>query len=330
VSARLKNLVLSVVQKSGLALAARAVTRRSLRILCYHGIWHTPGPRFSNCVFIEPDHFANRMLRLKQSGRPVLPLDEAIERLASDDLPEAAVVITIDDGWVSTLSHMLPVLEDLDLPATTYSTTWYSEHRLPVVNVALAYLASVAGKPEDIADGHIARIEALPLEDRIEALRELGRQWNVPEAWLETRQFELLSLEELSEMRRRGMDIQLHTHDHIDISMEYAQLPQEVARNREALEAVTGSESLRHFCYPSGTYHPDAPRLLADSGVRSATLTSMGLNRPGCDLLALRRFLDCRDVTDLVFDSYLSGTLELASGLASRVGLTGRPEPGMG
>jgi peptidoglycan/xylan/chitin deacetylase (PgdA/CDA1 family) len=77
------------------------------------------------------------MARLRASGRPVLPLGEAIERLAAGNLPEAAVVITIDDGWASTYTHMLPILERYRLPATVYVTTWYSGRDMPVVNVAI-------------------------------------------------------------------------------------------------------------------------------------------------------------------------------------------------
>ena len=45
------------------------------------------------------------------------------------------------------------------------------------------------------------------------------------------------------------------------------------------------------------------------SGIVSSTLVDEGLNAPGADPLALRRFLDGRRVSDAEFDAYLSGTL---------------------
>lgn len=66
-----------------------------------------------------------------REGYPVLPLGEAVRRLDEDRLPDQAVVITIDDGWSSTYTHMLPILESLGLPATVYVTTWYSDHNYP-------------------------------------------------------------------------------------------------------------------------------------------------------------------------------------------------------
>ena len=114
---------------------------------------------------------------LKSSGYPVLPLAEAIELLDDDDLPENAVVITIDDGWASTYTHMLPVLEKLNLPATVYMTTWYSRHQLPVTNVAVGYLLSLAGRPAKKKESIVADIDGLPtLCERDDALRRLSRR----------------------------------------------------------------------------------------------------------------------------------------------------------
>lgn len=305
----LKQKVLAVACSTGLAAAARKATRRQLRILCYHGLWVTPGFQFGNCTFIAPAQFEARMARLKRSGQPVLPLGEAVERLADGSLPDAAVAITIDDGWVSTLTHMLPVLEAFELPATLYATTWYAGRELPVVNVAVDYLCQAAGRPDIDAALQTARIEALPPEGRLEALRRFGAELGVGEAWLETRQFNIMSAAELAEAHRRGLDIQLHTHRHIDIEKQVDDLPREIAENRAFLTAAIGDVPFIHFCHPSGSDHPRARSLIASSGVRSATLVQPGLNAPGVDPYSLRRFLDGRLVSDGEFDAYLAGVL---------------------
>jgi peptidoglycan/xylan/chitin deacetylase (PgdA/CDA1 family) len=276
----------------------------------------TPGPEFGDCTFISPDQFEARMARLKRSGLPVLPLGEAVERLATDSLPEAAVAITIDDGWASTYTDMLPVLEALDLPATLYATTWYAGRALPVVNVAVQYLCAAAGRPAVDADRAAAEIDALPLDDRLPALKLLGQRLGIAESWLETRQFNIMSTEELADAQRRGLDIQLHTHRHIDVSREVGSLPAEIAENRAVLAAATGLDPV-HFCYPSGSFHPDAPARLAASGVRSAALVTEGLNPPGADPYTLRRLLDGRRVSDVEFDAYLSGALHFTAPIRS-------------
>lgn len=309
----LKQGLLTIARSAGLFAAARRATGSRLRILAYHGIWITPGYQFGDTLFMGPDQFESRMARLKRSGLPVLPLGEAIDMLATDTLPEAAVAITIDDGWASTFTHMLPVLEAFDLPATLYATTWYAGHDLPVINIAVAYLRAAAGRSEMDVRTATKAIEALPIGERLEALRALGRELGVDEAWLELRQFHSMSAAELAEAHRRGLDVQLHTHRHIDVEAKIDALYEEIARNRAFLEAAIPNGSFDHFCYPSGTTHPDAAAILAASEVRSATLDVAGLNSPGTDPFALRRLLDGRTISDVEFDAYLAGALDYVS-----------------
>ncbi|OSZ68313.1 hypothetical protein CAP40_06880 [Sphingomonas sp. IBVSS2] len=308
-----KRALLRAARWTGLSMLARRATGAQLRILCYHGLWLAPGAPFGSCLFMTPDRFAARMARLAHSGLPVLPLGEAVERLAANRLPRAAVVITIDDGWASTHSHMLPVLERYRLPATLYATTWYTGRDLPVINVAVDHLIAASGRPGAERGAVIRRIEALPERDRLEALRAYGRALGVGEAWLECRQFHLMRPAEIADAHGRGLDIQLHTHRHIDVAGRIGQLVPEIAANRAALVAATGAGAPEHFCYPSGTFHPSAPALLAASGIRSATLVTEGLNPPGASPYALRRFVDGQHVRASAFDAYLDGTLHYLS-----------------
>lgn len=316
----LKQIVLTLARAAGLGALARRATSSRLRILCYHGLWVTPGHQFGDCTFISPEQFERRMARLKRSGLPVLPLGEAVDRLVEGSLPEAAVAITIDDGWVSTYTHMLPVLERYELPATLYATTWYSGRELPVVNLVVDYLVAASGRSTMDSSATRSEIEALPCGDRLEALRRFGRELGVAEDWLELRQFHIMSPAELADARQRGLDIQLHTHRHINVTEQVERLAREVLENREFLAGAIGEMPLTHFCYPSGTFHPRAPALLAALGVRSSTLVEPGLNAPGTDPYRLRRLLDGRRVSDAEFDAYLSGLLHFTQ--AARTLLT--------
>lgn len=321
----LKEFLLTAARSTGLSAAARKATGSQLRILCYHGLWVTPGFQFGNCLFQPPEHFEARMAHLKRSGQPVLPLAEAVDRLADGTLPEAAVAITIDDGWVSTFTHMLPVLEKYGFPSTVYTTTWYAGRELPVVNLVVDYLRGAATRPEIDCDAKIEEIEALPIDERLAALRRFGAELGVDEAWLESRQFNIMSVQELAEAKRRGMDVQLHTHRHIDVAAEIDALPREIEENRAVLREAVGDAPLDHFCYPSGSNHPRARELLAASGIRSGTLVDRGLNPPGSDPLALRRFLDGRSISDAEFDAYLSGVLHYLGGMKALVPSRIRP-----
>ena len=290
------------------ALAKRASARR-LRILCYHGLWTTPGYQYGDRLFMPPDLFERRMTRLKRSGYPVLGLDEAVDALQANRLPDHAVVITIDDGWASTYTHMLPVLESLGMPATVYVTSWYVGRDLPIVNKAVDYMNERMGRSGHKARATAESIDSLPVEARGEALRVLSAALDCPPTWWEERQFHLMTEAEVAECVRRGMDVQLHTHRHVAAP---ATLEQELVENRSRLAKWTGlpESHFAHFCYPSGEYEPDAEPILSRLGIRSATLTDQGTNAPGANPLRLRRFLDGRSVSDAEFDAYLSGALD--------------------
>ena len=319
---------------------ARRVTAGRLRVLAYHGLWTTPGFQFGNHLFISPEQFEQRMLWVKKSRYGVLPLDEAVDALSKDKLRHDCVVITIDDGWHSTYTRMLPILESLGIPATVYVTTWYVDHHAPVINVALNYVLQRTTVPSirwraldelplsNISQREAAaaelsrRLQELPaLPDRLEELREICTLANIPvEPWWSDGQFHLMTREELGDAHRRGFDVQLHTHRHISIASNIAALAAEISDNRRVLAEACGIDNFTHFCYPGGEYHPEAPRIFISAGIKSAMLCDLGLNAAGRDPYALRRFLDARSVSDVEFEAYMSGALHLYHMLKTKIG----------
>lgn len=328
----MKQAVFALARAAGGFKLARRATRRSLRILCYHGLWATAGPKFGDRLFIEPEQFDARMKWLASSGYPILRLGEAVRRLADGTLPDAAVAVTIDDGWASTYSHMLPSLERHGIPATVYVTTWYIEAALPVINVAITYILQLSPQSavewqgvvyglgnqrerEALSVRFAQAIDSLDERDRLAALIGLSAAAGIPpEPWLRSRQFHLMTPTELADAVTRGLDVQLHTHRHIDIETGVDRLGDEIAENRHALQVSTGQPATRfdQFCYPSGTYSPRADAILSTAGVHSATLVDQGINAPDANPYRLRRFLDGRSATQLDFEAYLSGALEFA------------------
>ena len=315
----------------GFALSG-LVARHRLRVLAYHGLWITPGFQFGDRLFIEPQQFEQRMRWLKKSKYKVLPLQDAVDALRSSSLPRDCVVITIDDGWKSTYTHMLPILESLGLPATVYVTTWYVENQAPTINVALRYILlrttrtkltwpQLKGPERSIRLGdmqsreHAASelsgcLQAFPsLDQRLQALREICNALEVPtEPWWSNGQFHLMQRSEVKDAVDRGLDVQLHTHRH---TSQVASLAKEIQDNREALSSACGSASFNHFCYPSGIFDDAAIPILAEAGIRSATTCDEGLASATTHPYRIPRFLDGRSVTQTKFEAYLSGALEL-------------------
>lgn len=324
----MKAAVLSAARALGALAIARRLTGRSLRILGYHGLWTGEGRPHGNTLFMPVDLFARRMEWLARSGYPVLDLPEAVERLQEGTLPRGATVITIDDGWRSIHSHMLPILERLGLPSTLYAATYYVERQTVVTNIALACAVDRTRLTQiDLSDilpaldrplaldapaalGMLNRaVDALPdAGERAAATFRIGERLGVP---LEPfgDQFTYMGPDELADAQRRGMRVELHTHRHRGLGGGVASLPSEIEDNRAALKRACKGP-FDHFCYPGGEYNPGADAILRDMGVASATTTLRGLNRRGTDPLHLRRFLDSFAISQVEFETYMAGGFE--------------------
>jgi len=84
-------------------------------ILVYHRV--TDLPSDPEMLAVSPENFRRHMQFLKQQFR--------IIRLEEDwaDLKEPAVVITFDDGYSDNVLEALPILEELQVPATFFIST---------------------------------------------------------------------------------------------------------------------------------------------------------------------------------------------------------------
>jgi peptidoglycan/xylan/chitin deacetylase (PgdA/CDA1 family) len=109
----------------GLGLALGASTARaadSAVILMYHHVDRgTP-----SSTSVTPERFAEHLDYLEREGFAVLPLLRVLEALdAGDELPDKAVALTFDDGYVSVLEEAAPLLKERDWSYTVFVSTDY-------------------------------------------------------------------------------------------------------------------------------------------------------------------------------------------------------------
>ena len=342
---RVELVALAALRACGAFHVARRLTGRGLRILCYHGFSVADEHRFRPGMWIRGDSFARRLAYLRRAGHPVLPLDEALERLAHGTLPPAAVAITIDDGFAGTHSVAVPVLHAYHAPSTLYLTTYYVVQQDPVFDLAVGYLLfrtavdtldprplgvpelatplawkrlSAAAREATVAaivrHGH----EQLGREARARLLERLAELTAVPLApVLESRMFHLLNEDEVRAVHAAGVAIELHTHRHAT-PVTAACASAELAENRRHIVRLTGREP-RHFCYPSGRYGEWDPDWLSAADVRSATTTVPGFDYATTPWWQLSRFNDGESVPQLMFEAEMSGMLELIRRLRARL-----------
>lgn len=330
----MKQAVYWLAKHTGIFALCRLLTRKDIRILCYHGIWMGQD-HFGNFLFMSPQKFSHRIHQLKQLGFPLVSLDEALERREQNTLANFTTVITIDDGWYGTYRYMLPELKESGFPATVYVTSYYSENQLPVADVVLQYmLSNTSLKSIDLGSLAIGKNERFALEtsaDRARAhallrdisnaletagnreqfLADIGQLLGMSYLDIKARKlFNLMTFEQIAECVSQGVDIQLHTHRHRISEGGKSTIEQELADNRARLEPLV-KRPLRHFCYPSGVYQQSVWPELEAQGIESATTTEAGFVRTGTHRYALPRILDGQDVSDLEFEAEMSGFGEL-------------------
>jgi peptidoglycan/xylan/chitin deacetylase (PgdA/CDA1 family) len=332
----LKRTAYSLVRTAGgFSLVANSGWRRSrLLILCYHGVALSDECQWSPGLYLSADLLHRRLETLRRLRCNILPLGEAVERLYNRTLPERSVALTFDDGFFDFYQMAMPVLRQFDAPATVYVCTFYCSFPSPVFDPMLSYLlwkgsgktldwpeflqsTTIVLTPENqkSACRRIAKAVAeagSSAQEKDGVLRELAGRIGVDYDEICSRRIlQLMNVEELRELPRRGFDLQLHTHRH-RMPRDSKLFAREIEDNRHGLEAAATLEGgFHHFCYPSGVYYSDSGELLRKCGVLSATTCDPGLASRSSDPFYLPRYLDSTSVPDVVFEAWVTGASRL-------------------
>ena len=89
-------------------------------ILLYHHVASDTPPSTS----ISPENFRNHLEYLRDNEFNVIPLDQMVENLrAGNPIPDKAVAITFDDGYISIYEEAFPMLQSFNFPFTLFLST---------------------------------------------------------------------------------------------------------------------------------------------------------------------------------------------------------------
>lgn len=339
--------VLRVLRALGLFHVARWLTRHRLRILCYHGYSVGDQHEFDHLLFMRAETFEKRLAALRRMRIPVVSLQEGISALYGGKVANAETVITIDDGWKTTLTQAAPLLQKFGMPATLYLTSYYCERDADLFNVVIRYMLwksrldsvriegvhpeidgeySLRGNRDDVARRWIAAGERhFDWKGRQQLLTPLARALGLdPEEVLRGERFRLITPEDAQPLLKAGIDIQLHTHTHRLPADDFERARAEIVNNKTRIDAWTGGNTT-HFCYPSGQYASHHPDWLQRLGLASATTCDTGLNSPAQSPFLLKRFLDGEAVHPIEFDAEICGVNEILRAVKRTMGHLLRP-----
>ena len=109
-------------------------------ILTYHSI-----DASGSVISVAPQKFREQMEFLKRNKFPVVPLSLVAAWMRGEDkIPDGAVAITFDDGFLNFYESAFPVLQDCGFPATVFlvaghcggRNNWYGQHTgIPVMDL---------------------------------------------------------------------------------------------------------------------------------------------------------------------------------------------------
>jgi peptidoglycan/xylan/chitin deacetylase (PgdA/CDA1 family) len=310
------------------ALLLSSVWRRNrLLVLCYHGTSIDDEHLWNDFLYVPPDWLRRRMELVRESRCKVLPLGEALQRLANGTLPARAVAITYDDGTHDFYRRAYPVLKPFGWPVTVYLTTYYCGFNRPVFDVMCDYLLwkapleildwpKLLSAPIILNEGGraqaglamrgVANRQKMSGQQKDDLLIELAGKLHVDYASiLSQRILHIMTPNEVREMIDNGVDVQLHTHRHRVSNLRNLFL-REIEDNRKELNTL-GVPAASHFCYPGGFYLPEFPGWLKEAGVRSATTCQVDLISRSSDPYLLPRLVDHMNLSETEFRSWLSG-----------------------
>lgn len=286
------------------AIARGGVRRDRLSILLFHRVAEARDP-LSPEIPIRQDF--ERLIKAVSRYFNPLPLAEAITRLRDGTLPQRSVVVTFDDGYADNLLVALPILRRYGVPATVFVASaflngeimWNDRVRetvrrmqndtLELEDLGLPALELVSAEAKAIAVERI--LDAIKHKDAAEREAAVATIESLAPG---TSPRLMLSIEQVRELRREGVEIGAHTQSHpILAAMPDDEAAREIGEGKAELESVL-QEDVTFFAYPNGKFGRDFKdvhvKQVAEAGFEAALTTDIGVNTPQTNEFRMQRF----------------------------------------
>jgi peptidoglycan/xylan/chitin deacetylase (PgdA/CDA1 family) len=230
---------------------------RPVPVLMYHHINHHKG----DMVTITPEVFEGQMEYLQRAGYRTLKIQELVSYINGGlTLPQKAVVVTFDDGWLDNYMYAFPILKKYKINATVFLITNRVEN----------------------ASQNAAKIPSfIPTHEESKSLIEKGEAHKV-----------VLNWELIKEMSNSGMlEFYSHTKSHAKCnSLPEKELMEELKESREIIEKRLDSPC-PYFCWPYGKYNGLAVNVAKKTGYKALFTTNHGVVEAGSDPFAINRVI---------------------------------------
>jgi len=284
----------------------KARREASAQILAYHRVNDERDPFFP----ATPVEFFKQQMEYVADKYTVCTLDEVVQMLPTGDLPDNAIVITLDDGYKDNYVYAFPILKRLKLPAIIFLATdpidsrrclWHDrvfsafrETRVPVLENfcfnGRDYLLQTLAQKCTALNSVLKFLWSLEDDAKTQEIDRLRDKLGLVEE--PDGDSLMLNWTEIREMVVHSIAFGSHTMTHpilSKISCERAK--REIEESKKIIEANINS-CVRHFAYPVGRREDlsvPAKRMLRDAGYECAVTSIFGSNSSEQDCFELRR-----------------------------------------
>jgi peptidoglycan/xylan/chitin deacetylase (PgdA/CDA1 family) len=272
VSPLLKRAVYPALHHSG--VLRRFTSSRGFAVVNFHGVipaGYSSDNKFLDGNLVRPEALREQLRYLKKHFQVIAPEDfqSCIQR--GEALPPRSVLITCDDGLLNTLTDMLPVLREENVPCLFFVTSasardlpgilWYEElfHLMrgkPIGQLAAMLPADngASQAPQNFQAewwSVIERASRLTAEARAGWMTE-ARAYCGPQPVRSEKRYRLLNVSELRKLADAGMTIGAHTRTHPVLSLASEEETwREIVDSKVEIERALG-RPVWAFAYPFG------------------------------------------------------------------------------
>lgn len=288
----------------------RFLPERSWTIVMYHRVIEDPAQDpFALGMCVTRRHFDEQLRYFRQRFSPI-GMSEAVRRLnAGAPLPDRALSITFDDGYLDNHDVALPVLKAHGMDATLFIPTGGLDDDQPLWWDRVIRVLDATDAPHlDPAEFGIPIAERLSLHAWSRAAsvtRVLDALWTLPHdrmldalALLERRLparlaaapvARRMSSRQVKAMHDAGIEIGAHSVRHSNLTLETPEVVRsEMRASREMLQSICQAP-INGFAYPAGWKDAGTEAAARESGFAYAVSTVNAINRIPSDLFSLGR-----------------------------------------
>jgi len=298
-----------------IAAASRVASSNRGVILCYHRIADLAPDSHALCT--PPAVFREHMIHLRDRCTPIA-LDDLVRAAAAGAIPERAVAVTFDDGYLDALRTASPILVEHGVPATFFvnSDRLDEEHERWWDILERVFLTEphVPARLSLRVAGHDLDMRTAGSGERAAALESLNRTaWTLDAdgrrqlaadvlAWSGAAapprvSHRVMTAGEIRALAQRpGHAIGAHTVHHLALTChDAATKRREIDDDRRALEHRLG-RAVDLFSYPYGELDAETIAAVRDAGFRAAVTVESGAVAAGTNRLLLPRVEITRDL----------------------------------